>query len=107
MGIIVKEGLANGRLTDRNTVADFSKKRSLLEGLASKHEMSIDAIALAAVLHQPWAGTVLSGAAQSMHLLANLRALDVRLDQDDLEILRGFAESPEVYWKTRSALAWN
>jgi aryl-alcohol dehydrogenase-like predicted oxidoreductase len=107
MGIIVKEGLANGRLTDRNTVADFSKKRSLLEGLASKHEMSIDAIALAAVLHQPWAGTVLSGAAQSMHLLANLRALDVRLDEDDLEILRGFAESPEVYWKTRSALAWN
>ena len=49
MGMIVKEGLANGRLTDRNTTAEFSEKGRLLETLANKHETSIDAIALAGV----------------------------------------------------------
>ena len=107
MGIIVKEGLANGRLTDRNTTAVFSEKRQVLEAIANRHATSIDAVALAAVLAQPWVGTVLSGAAQAHHLRANLAAIDVRLDQDDLRCLRDLAEPPEAYWETRASLAWN
>ncbi len=107
MGIIVKEGLANGRLTDRNTLSEFAEKRTLLMALADKHEMSIDAIALAAVLAQPWVDTVLSGAAQEKHLQANLTAMEVQLDQEDQSLLKLLAEAPEDYWSQRSALAWN
>ena len=107
VGIIVKEGLANGRLTDRNTLPEFTEKRTLLTALADKHKTSIDAIALAAVLAQPWVGTVLSGAAQEKHLQANLTAMKVQLDQEDLELLESLAEAPEDYWDQRSALAWN
>ncbi|MEM7384209.1 MAG: aldo/keto reductase [Verrucomicrobiota bacterium] len=107
MGILVKEGLANGRLTHRNTADDFSSKRDLLASSAEKHGVSIDAIALAAVLDQPWAGTVLSGAAQVPHLLSNLASIDVQLDQEDRQRLQSLSEPPEEYWANRAALAWN
>jgi aryl-alcohol dehydrogenase-like predicted oxidoreductase len=68
--VVVKEAMANGRLAH------------------------CDAEALAAVLHQPWATVVLSGAATVAQLGANLRALTL-------------AEPPEDYWRTRSALGWS
>ncbi|MGI5243924.1 aldo/keto reductase [Dactylosporangium sp. CA-139066] len=68
--VIVKEALANGRLAAH------------------------DAEAIAAVLHQPWAAVVLSGAATTAQLAANLRAL-------------ALAEPPEAYWRTRSGLDWS
>src|SRR5207248_4208172 len=63
LGVIVKEGLANGRLTTRNTDAAFAEKRRLLEETATRLQTTPDALALAAVLAQPWADIVLSGAA--------------------------------------------
>ena len=107
IGILVKEGLANGRLTSRNTTPAFSQKRSVLEGIAKRHGRTIDAVALAAVLAQPWAGVVLSGAAQSEHLQANLAALQLSLSSEELEQLQTLEEPPEAYWQTRSALSWN
>src|SRR5262249_4916657 len=73
--VVVKEGLANGRLTSRNTDGDFAPRRALLESLARSHGCSIDALALAAALAQPWASVVLSGAATVEHLRSNLDAL--------------------------------
>lgn len=107
MGIIVKEGLANGRLTDRNTAINFQQQRSLLEQLANTHQTTIDAIALAAVLAQPWVGAVLSGAANEEHLTANLQATEINLASDQLEQLANIAEPAAQYWQTRSSLAWN
>ncbi|MEM7130090.1 MAG: aldo/keto reductase [Chloroflexota bacterium] len=66
--IIIKEVLANGRLTDRNNAPDFANQRMLLEESANKLQTSVDALAIAAALHQPWATIVLSGAAQVQHL---------------------------------------
>lgn len=108
MGVIIKEALANGRLTDRNDNPDFAEKRRLMEEIAAAENTPIDALALAAALAQPWAGVVLSGAARAEHLRSNLEALKL-IDRPAawLPPLIGLAESPDEYWGTRASLAWN
>lgn len=107
VGIIIKEGLANGRLTRRNQAESFGPQRKPLEEVASRHDTTIDALALAAILAQPWVDTVLSGAADVAHLKSNLAAVDIKVGQEDLEQLQQLAEPAEAYWATRSSLAWN
>jgi aryl-alcohol dehydrogenase-like predicted oxidoreductase len=106
-GVIVKEALANGRLTTRNDDPAFAEQRSRLQQLAAGHETTIDALALAAVLAQPWAGCVLSGATTAEQLTSNVAALNVNWG-DDLERLgEQLREAPEAYWARRSRLDWN
>jgi aryl-alcohol dehydrogenase-like predicted oxidoreductase len=50
---------------------------------------------------------VLSGAASSEHLHANLGALRVAWDDEAAAALAPLAEPPDHYWQTRSGLAWN
>jgi aryl-alcohol dehydrogenase-like predicted oxidoreductase len=107
MGVIVKEALANGRLTQRNSEPSFAAKLALLEQEAARLRTTVDALALAAALAQPWAGIVLSGAASVAQLQSNIAALDVAWDEEAAHVLRGLAESPTIYWQTRSKLAWN
>lgn len=107
MGIIVKEALANGRLTARNHDPDFLSKKELLQTMAEKYTVGIDALSIAYVLQQTWANTVLSGASTEAQLLSNLQALQVQLDEEDVSLLKGMAEPAQEYWKKRSALAWN
>jgi aryl-alcohol dehydrogenase-like predicted oxidoreductase len=107
MGVIIKEALANGRLTDRNQAPAFAAQRRLLEQAAEEANTTIDALALAAVLARPWVDVVLSGAAQRSHLLSNLKALEVVWTEQVEERLAGLAETAEEYWQTRSNLAWN
>ena len=107
MGVIVKEALANGRLTPRNNDPTFRAKAALLQTIAAERETTIDAIALAAVLAQPWADVVLSGAARASHLRDNVAALDVAWDEALARRLADLAEPPDVYWRVRGQLAWN
>jgi aryl-alcohol dehydrogenase-like predicted oxidoreductase len=107
MGTIVKEALANGRLTERNHDPAFASKRRVLEDVARRFEASLDALALAAVLAEPWADVVLSGAATVAQLRSNVGTLAVRLDKGTREELRALCEEPEGYWATRSRLPWN
>lgn len=107
MGVIIKEALANGRLTTRNNDPSFAGRRRLLQEVADELGISIDALALAAVLARPWADVVLSGAAQPAHLESNLMALGVAWNDELDERLRNLAESPEQYWQTRGGLSWN
>jgi len=107
MDVIVKEALANGRLTERNVDPAFAGKRAILERQADRLGATIDALALAAALAQPWAGVVLSGAATQAQLASNLRALDVPWDAEAAAALATLAEPPAVYWETRKGLAWN
>ena len=99
MGVIVKEALANGRLTATGGAGP------LLE-LAREHELAPDVLALAAVLDQPWADVVLSGAVTSEQLHSNLAALDVVLDKPLQARLRSLAEPTEQYWSERARLPW-
>lgn len=107
MGVIVKEALANGRLTPRNQDPSFVAKRRLLEEVAASLGASVDALALAAVLHQPWATIVLSGAATAEQVRSNAAALEVPWSPSLAAVLAPLTESPEEYWATRSELAWN
>lgn len=100
LGVIVKEALANGRLTTRGA-------HRALRTLARERDASPDALALAAVLAQPWADVVLSGAATVDTLRSNLAALDVEWDAELDERLATLAEPAEEYWARRSELAWN
>ena len=105
--VIVKEALANGRLTARDQTADFAPSRRRLLSVAERLGCSIDALALAAVLAQPWVDVVLSGAATVQQLRSNLGALSVRWDAEADAALRAIVEQPAAYWATRAALPWN
>jgi aryl-alcohol dehydrogenase-like predicted oxidoreductase len=101
--VVIKEALANGRLTDRATAAN--------SGLASEartHGVTVDALALAGALAQPWCDVVLSGAVTVAQLTANQQALAVRdiLDVQDLGPSLGMQQDPREYWAGRSRLPW-
>jgi aryl-alcohol dehydrogenase-like predicted oxidoreductase len=102
LGVIVKEALANGRLTDRGAAHD-----GRLAAAAAARATTPDALALAAVLAQPWVDVALSGVATVDTLHSNLGALDVAWDAELDDELAALAEPSEEYWERRSALAWN
>ncbi len=97
MRVIVKEAVANGRLTDRAAPP-------ALAAVAHAHGVGADAVALAAALAQPWSDVVLSGASTAAMLDSNLAARDIDLDPGALAEL---AEPADRYWETRSGLSWN
>jgi aryl-alcohol dehydrogenase-like predicted oxidoreductase len=107
MGVIIKEALANGRLTSRNEDPAFAAKRRLLAAAATRLATTTDALALAAVAAQQWVDVVLSGAATVEHLQSNLTALSVAWDAAAEEQLRPLTETVEEYWATRAKLKWN
>jgi aryl-alcohol dehydrogenase-like predicted oxidoreductase len=107
IGVIVKEALANGRLTDRNREPAFAPKLEILKREAQRLGTTVDGLALAAVLAQPWVDIALSGAATIEHLESNLRALNVMWDDEAAAKLNELAESEGAYWKIRNGLGWN
>lgn len=107
MAIIVKEALANGRLTERNTEAGFQSKLKLLKEQAEQLKCTLDALAIAAAVNQPWSDVVLSGATTIEQLHSNLKALDVNWGEETSVVLAALAEQPSDYWQKRSRLVWN
>ncbi|MBL1085315.1 aldo/keto reductase [Streptomyces actinomycinicus] len=98
--VIVKEGMANGRLA-----APYAP--DMLKAVAEETSLGCDAVALAWILRQPWAGVVLSGAATVPQLLSNLHAPAVDLDVDQLTRLATLREDPHTYWEQRGRLPWH
>ncbi|MET9082372.1 aldo/keto reductase [Streptomyces sp. NPDC004237] len=98
--VIVKEGMANGRLAAPHAP-------DALRTVAEQTGLGCDAVALAVVLCQPWAGVVLSGAATLTQLASNLHAAAVDLDEDQLARLATLAEGPRTYWERRGSLPWH
>ena len=104
--VIVKEALANGRLTQRNV---GSNTLELLQTEASHLGTTVDALALAWVLSHPWVGMCLSGASTCEQLRSNADALRIApLPQDVMKRLgEGLSQEVEAYWADRRALQWN
>jgi aryl-alcohol dehydrogenase-like predicted oxidoreductase len=100
LGVIVKEALANGRLARRG-------EHPALDQAADAFGAAPDAVALAAVLAQPFADVVLSGAATTEALRSNVAAAGLDLDADALAALDALAEDSERYWAARGGLSWN
>lgn len=107
VAVIVKEGLANGRLTKRNQMSEFATQIQLLQQVAREMNTTVDALALAACLNQTWATTILSGAATPDQVRSNVAGLKVDWNDAVDQQLASIVESPEQYWTTRSNLAWN
>jgi aryl-alcohol dehydrogenase-like predicted oxidoreductase len=100
-GVLVKEAMANGRLGPRGDAAGS------LGALAERHGTTVDAVAIAAALANPWADVVLSGAVTPEQLRSNVAGASVALGGDELASLAPVAEAPEEYWGRRSELAWS
>jgi aryl-alcohol dehydrogenase-like predicted oxidoreductase len=100
LGVIIKEALANGRLTDRGDVPE-------LAAAARITGRTPDALALSAVLAQSWVDVVLSGATTVPEIESNLVARVLEPGRDVLELLHVIGEDPEIYWEKRSELPWN
>ncbi|MEV6115592.1 aldo/keto reductase [Streptomyces sp. NPDC052109] len=98
--VIVKEGMANGRLAAPHAP-------EALRTVAEEAGLGCDAVALAWILRQSWAGVVLSGAATVTQLVSNLHAPAVDLDADQLTRLATLAEEPRAYWERRGQLPWH
>jgi aryl-alcohol dehydrogenase-like predicted oxidoreductase len=98
LDVIVKEALANGRLTSRNRTLAH-RLEAVIPGFGA------DAIGIAAALAQPWASLVLSGAATAEQVRSNVRATAVPTGA--VADLPPLAEDPELYWATRAELPWN
>ncbi|MEU6472920.1 aldo/keto reductase [Streptomyces massasporeus] len=98
--VIVKEGMANGRLAGPHAP-------DVVKEIAEATGLGCDAVALAVILRQPWAGVVLSGAATTNQLASNLHAAVVDLDDDQLTRLATLVEEPTVYWERRAQLPWH
>ncbi|MFD5857259.1 aldo/keto reductase [Streptomyces chartreusis] len=98
--VIVKEGMANGRLADPYAP-------DALKAVAEEVSLGCDAVALALILREPWVGVVLSGAATTVQLVSNLHAAAVDLDEAQLERLAGLVEEPGAYWERRGQLPWH
>ena len=97
-GVIVKEAMANGRLTSQVPVA--------LAEIGDARGVTPDRVAIAAVLTEPWVDVCLSGAVTEQQIRSNAAALEISLAEEELQPLRRLAEPSESYWRTRSKLAW-
>ncbi len=107
LGVIVKEALANGRLTQANDRPEDARLLGALGESAGRLGCGIDQLALAFVLARPFVDVVLSGAATTAQLASHLGALSLALDPETRATLGALAEPPARYWQTRSTLRWS
>lgn len=98
--VVVKEALANGRLAAPGSPATAGLARA-----ARESGVAPDTLALAAVLAQPWADVVLSGAVTVPQLASNARATDLAAGPDVLDLV--VPQSAPEYWAGRSRLPWH
>jgi aryl-alcohol dehydrogenase-like predicted oxidoreductase len=100
LGIIVKEALANGRLTIHGA-------EPALLAYSRERDLAPDAVAIAAAISQPWSDVVLSGAVSPAMLHSNLRARELVLNGDrPADDLSQMCLDAHAYWQRRSGLPW-
>jgi aryl-alcohol dehydrogenase-like predicted oxidoreductase len=109
MKVVVKEALANGRLThgNRNDEEVFSPLVARIRELAESRGTRVETLALAAALARPWANVVLTGAATVEQIRSNVAALDVGYDAELEQQLRPMAIASDQYWRARGSFRWN
>ena len=108
MKVVVKESLANGRLTHGNQNQDllFPAVARIRE-LAESRGTTVEMLALGAALARPWADVVLTGAATVGQIQSNVAALELAYDDALDEQLRSASVGSAEYWRRRSSFRWN
>lgn len=107
LGVVVKEAVANGRLTPANGRPEDAALVARLAAVARRHGVPTDRIAVAFALAQPFVDVVLSGAATTEQLASHVAATGIELGAADRRELAALAEPPERYWAARADLAWS
>ena len=109
MKVVVKESLANGRLTHDNRNDDhvFSPRVAQIRALAESRGTTIEKLALAAALARPWADIVLTGAATVEQIRSSVAAVKVEYDAELDEQIRPLSIASADYWRARSTFRWN
>jgi aryl-alcohol dehydrogenase-like predicted oxidoreductase len=105
--LIIKEAMANGRVFPNVNFPNYKKIYTVLNQLAAKYQVGVDAITLRFIADAIQPFKVLSGAAISEHLIGNLKVNDFKLTNDEVELLKKFAVEPSDYWQERKRLGWN
>lgn len=106
LGVVIKEGVANGRLTARGLETLAPGVAAVVRARADAHGVGVDTWALAAAVARPFVHVVLSGAVTAAQLDSNLAAVDVAWSGEDEAALAACAEAPADYWSTRARLPW-
>ncbi|MFL5596166.1 MAG: aldo/keto reductase [Gemmatimonadaceae bacterium] len=117
MKVVVKEALANGRLSDRGRGEEGRGKGqkddvlfpavARVSALAERRGTTIETLALGAALARPWADVVLTGAATVGQVQSNVDAVELAKGGDLEEVVHSaFVDSAE-YWRARSSFTWN
>jgi aryl-alcohol dehydrogenase-like predicted oxidoreductase len=101
--VIVKEAVANGRLAPGGAT---NSRDDRVASLADELGTSVDRLAFAAVLAEPWAGIVLSGAVDPAQVASNAAATALTIPDEVEDELLDLAEPAEQYWAARSARSW-
>jgi len=112
MKVVVKESLANGRLTGdagrgKGEEGILSPLVARIREVAEARGTTIENLALTAALARPWADVVLTGAATETQIRSSVAAVDVSYDAELEEQLRPVAIASEEYWRARSSFKWN
>jgi aryl-alcohol dehydrogenase-like predicted oxidoreductase len=109
MKVVVKESLANGRLTqgNRDETDVLYPAVARIRELAESRGTTVETLALAAALARPWANIVLSGAATVDQIGSTVTALGFAYDDELNEQLRSVAVASDEYWRARSSFRWN
>jgi aryl-alcohol dehydrogenase-like predicted oxidoreductase len=108
--VIIKEALANGRLTSAATDPATDVTRELARQLSAGSvggSVGVDQVAIGAALAQPWAWRVLTGAVTTGQLAENLAGEQLDLDPDTLSTLTASALPPGQYWSERASRRWS
>ena len=108
MKVVVKESLANGRLThaNRNDGEVFYPLVARIRELAEARGTTIEKLALGAALARPWADIVLTGAATVEQIRSSV-ALELAYDDELEEKLRSVSIESAEYWRARGSFRWN
>jgi aryl-alcohol dehydrogenase-like predicted oxidoreductase len=109
MKVVVKESLANGRLTQGNRDEDdvLFPAVARIRKLAKSRGLTVEMLALAAALARPWADVVLTGAATVGQVQSNVAALELAYDPELEEEVRSLSINSTEYWRARSSFRWN
>jgi aryl-alcohol dehydrogenase-like predicted oxidoreductase len=118
MRVVVKETLANGRLTHQSGKGEEGRGKrdkddmpfpsvARIRELAEGRSTTIEMLALAAALARPWADVVLTGAATVGQIESNVAALELADDPELEEQLRSVSIDSAEYWRGRSSFKWN
>jgi aryl-alcohol dehydrogenase-like predicted oxidoreductase len=120
MRVVVKEALANGRLTGeagsgsrgggkekRGDGEIFSRPLALIRDLAVSRGTTVETLALGAALARPWVDVVLTGAATVGQIKSSVAALKLAYDAELEEKLRSASINSTDYWHARISFRWN